>query len=99
MKNLKDTLIKESETVTAPYEKYIDVDNIMFSMVIVSNGEKTQGCIFKDLKQIRTLYEDWTGFEDDEIGSLCHDIDHLKKNESLVHISSKDEYEIITALK
>ena len=55
MKNVKDTLIKESETVIAPYEKYIDIDNIMFSMVIVSNGEKTQGCVFKDLKQIQTI--------------------------------------------
>ena len=53
----------------------------------------------KNLKEIQALYEYWGGYEDDEIENICHDIDHLKKNESLVHISSKEEYEIITALK
>lgn len=99
MKNLKDQLIIESDALTAPYEKYVDIDKAMFSMVIATKDNQLQGCLFRNLNQIRSLYEDWAGFEDDEISSLCHDIDHLKKNESLVHISSKDEYEIITALK
>ena len=100
MKNLKDQLlIKESNSVGLSFEKYVDIDKAMFSMVVVSKDEPNIGYLFENLKQIRSLYEDWAGFEDDEINDLCHNIDHLKKNESLVHISSKEEYEIITALK
>jgi hypothetical protein len=98
MKDLKDQLITE-DNLTEQYKKYVDFDKVMYSIVIVTKDSAVEGCLFRNLKQIRTLYEDWAGFEDDEIDSLCHDIDHLKKNESLVHISSKDEYEIITALK
>lgn len=98
MKDLKDQLITE-DNLTEPYQKYVDVDKVMYSMVIVTKDSTVEGCLFRNLNQIHSLYEDWAGFEDDEIKSLCHDIDRLKKNESLVHISSKDEYEIITALK
>ena len=98
MKDLKDQLITE-DNLTEQYKKYVDFDKVMYSIVIVTKDSAVEGCLFRNLKQIRTLYEDWAGFEDDEIDNLCHDIDHLKKNESLVHISSKDEYEIITALK
>ena len=99
MKNLKDKLIKESESFDSAYEKYVEIDKAMFSMVVVSKNDSNKGFLFQNLKAIKALYEDWGGYEDDEIESICHDIDHLKKNESLVHISSKEEYEIITALK
>jgi hypothetical protein len=99
MKNLKDKLIKESESFDSAYEKYVEIDKAMISMVVVSKNESNRGFLFQNPKAIKFLYEDWGGYGNDEIESICNDIDHLKKNESLVHISSKEKYEIITVLK
>ena len=39
MKNLKDKLIKESESFDSAYEKYVEIDKAMFSMVVVSKND------------------------------------------------------------
>ena len=95
MKNLKDTLIiKEDKKST-----FIPFDDAMFSMVVVSEGEETIAYLFKNLKEIQSLYEDWGGYDDDDISNICSETDKLKKNQSYINFSSNKEYEIITALK
>lgn len=97
MKNLKDQLLKRN--INEELDDYKPYNDVMFSMIAVSNGDKCKAYLFKDLKELYSLYDEWGGYDDDEIHNICHDSDKLKKNESMIHISSKNEYEIITALK
>jgi hypothetical protein len=97
MKNLKDQLLKRN--INEGLDDYKPYNDVMFSMITVSNGDKCKAYLFKDLKELYSLYDEWGGYDDDEIRDICNDSDKLKKNESMVHVSSKNEYEIITALK
>ena len=99
MKNLKDIIEIKDNVIKESLDDYVPYNDVMFSMIAVSNGDKCQAYLFKNLKQLYSVYDEWGGYEDDEIRDICHDSDRLKKNESMVHVSSKDEYEIITALK
>lgn len=97
MKDITQHILKRK--INEGLDDYKSYNDIMFSMITVSNGDKCKAYLFKDLKELYSLYDEWGGYDDDEIHNICHDSDRLKKNESMIHISSKNEYEIITALK